>query len=922
MGIPLQSPRLRTHNSLLYAALGAVAVLLFAPFFLEGRVLWSQDIDRVYYPVASLLRETLHTGELSRLLWCRELGAGFPLLADGVTTPFYPPHWPLLVLLHPARALTAALFVAYLASGLAMAAFARTLGLGPAAAAVAGLVYAWSGFAAGHAVHVNVVAGLPFLPLMLLFLERAARAAPLRNVTLAGLSLGLQCLGGHPQVALMSAALGVGYGLLRLWPSRMSARDLARPAVLIAIFVAIGAGISAIYYLPMAELAGQSVRPAGGLSHARAVAYALPLPHLVTALSPFFYFDASTGGYRGAWNPVEMAFYAGLPTLALAGIALWLRGRDPLARFFAATTLIALLLALGDATPLHGLLHSLPVFRDLRAPARYVLLVDAALAVLAALGLDSLQKAGGASVPRRAGLLLAVAGVLAVGLPFAEPLRRGQLARDGWRDAEWVQGVPGFLAAEAWLPPLWLVLTAAWLWRRPRTGASWWPAAGAALVAADLSAFAATSFSANWVRLDTVLRPDAAHALAARPGEGRAYVVSSPEPWRSASDLPLVLGFRSLTAYVSLPLARHALYMRTFWLSDQTARGLLDAAAVTSVVDSWRRPLDPRSMLGGEEFSPRHPLAGLGPGRQEREVHFHLPGVAADRIQLVTSLQDATEILQGAEVARVTLEATPGPPLRFSLRAGRETAERLHDERVAHLQPAPHLDAWSLVDRRSEGSFYLARFAWPGTRRLTSLRIEYTAGRGRLALFGGTLRGSGPGVVHLSPFMREGYRPVREEAGAVLYESERARPRAFAVHRIVVAAPDEAVRRLATGEVRPEETAVLEDPAAPAPTGGGPSLVSVQVDEPLRVELAATMKGDGYVVLADTNYPGWRATVDGVPAPILAANGLFRAVLVRDGSHRVRFVYRSRPFQLGAVITAVTAALAAGLVLSSRARAS
>ena len=36
----------------------------------------------------------------------------------------------------------------------------------------------------------------------------------------------------------------------------------------------------------------------------------------------------------------------------------------------------------------------------------------------------------------------------------------------------------------------------------------------------------------------------------------------------------------------------------------------------------------------------------------------------------------------------------------------------------------------------------------------------------RLALFGGTLRGSGPGVVHLSPFMREGYRRVREVAGA------------------------------------------------------------------------------------------------------------------------------------------------------------
>ena len=181
----------------------------------------------------------------------------------------------------------------------------------------------------------------------------------------------------------------------------------------------------------MAELARQSVRPEGGLSYAKAVAYALPLPHLVTAVSPFLFFDASTGAYQGAWNPAEMALYAGLPTLVLAGIALWSRPRDPLARFFAAAALIALLLALGDATPLHGLLHSLPVVRGFRAPARYVLLVDAALAVLAALGLDSLQNEAGATVTRRARLLLAVAAVLAASLPFAEPLWRGRLR---WRE--------------------------------------------------------------------------------------------------------------------------------------------------------------------------------------------------------------------------------------------------------------------------------------------------------------------------------------------------------------------------------------------------------------------------------------------------------------------------------------------------------
>jgi uncharacterized membrane protein YfhO len=88
------------------------------------------------------------------------------------------------------------------------------------------------------------------------------------------------------------------------------------------------------------------------------------------------------------------------------------------------------------------------------------------------------------------------------------------------------------------------------------------------------------------------------------------------------------------------------------------------------------------------------------------------------------------------------------------------------------------------------------------------------------------------------------------------------------------------------------------------------------------VELAATMKGDGYVVLSDTIYPGWGATVDGIPAPVFAANGLFRAVFVRDGSHLVQFAYRPRSLLLGTALTLVTAALAAGLVLSSKPRAS
>jgi hypothetical protein len=897
---------------LLLASLVGLAALLFVPFFFDGRVLWSQDIGRVYYPVATLLRQVLLDLDPAPLVWNPNLGAGFPLVADGVSTPFYPLPWPLLMLLPPARALTAGLFLGYLGSALAMAAFVRSLGQSRPAAVLAGQAYAWSGFAVGHSVHVNVVAGLPFLPLTLLFLERASKGASLRNVTLAGASWGLLCLGGHPQVALMTAALGAAYGLSRLGPQSTPRSTWLRPVGLIALFLSIGVGLSAVYYLPMAELAGQSVRPETGLSRAQAIAYSLPWPHLVTAISPFFFFDSKAPGYWGAWNPAEMAFYVGLPTLTLATIALWLRPRDPLVRFLVGVFALALLLALGDLTPLHGWVHALPVFRSLRAPARYVLLLDVALAVLAARGLDALREKGMVAI----GAIWAVAGaaVLACGLPLLEPLWRGRLAGDGWQDAGWATGSPLLLGYKWLLPPLWLGTTALWLWARRRLGTAAWSAAGVLLVAVDLGSFAVTSFGPHWVRPERVTRSDAAQSLAASAAPGRVFLANGPEPWRSASDLPLVLGFASLNSYVSLPLARHAAYTRAFWLSDQTAAGLLDAAAVSHVVDSWRRPLEPRSEIAGEEFSPRHPLFGLGPSDAEHEVRLDLTGTEPDRLCLVTTLQDGAAIRQGAEVAVVTLEAmAASPPLRFVLRAGYETAERLHDERTAHASAAPSQTAWSLIDHRSEGAFYLARFAWPERRPLRALRIEYRAPEGRLLVFGGSLR-AGDTRVALSPFMGAGFRRLRDQEGAVLYENRGARKRAYAVHRIVrVETPAEAVQAIASGAARPDRAVVVEDPTAPTPTGTGPSTVTITADEPTHVELDAEMTGDGYVVLADTTYPGWQATVDGTATTLYAANGLFRTVFVPNGAHQVRFTYTPRALYRGLAISLIT--LVAALVL-------
>ena len=64
----------------------------------------------------------------------------------------------------------------------------------------------------------------------------------------------------------------------------------------------------------------------------------------------------------------------------------------------------------------------------------------------------------------------------------------------------------------------------------------------------------------------------------------------------------------------------------------------------------------------------------------------------------------------------------------------------------------------------------------------------------------------------------------------------------------------------------------------------------------------------GFLYLADQYFPGWRATVNGAPAPILRANYAFRAVEVPAGTSTVEFRYRPVSVLIGAAITAITLA--------------
>ena len=86
------------------------------------------------------------------------------------------------------------------------------------------------------------------------------------------------------------------------------------------------------------------------------------------------------------------------------------------------------------------------------------------------------------------------------------------------------------------------------------------------------------------------------------------------------------------------------------------------------------------------------------------------------------------------------------------------------------------------------------------------------------------------------------------------------------------------------------------------------------------VDIAAEADKPSLVVVAQTYYQNWRATVDGRPAPLLHANVAFQAVPIPAGAHAVRLTYQDRAFALGAGISLGTLAVCA-MALCRRRRA-
>ena len=178
------------------------------------------------------------------------------------------------------------------------------------------------------------------------------------------------------------------------------------------------------------------------------------------------------------------------------------------------------------------------------------------------------------------------------------------------------------------------------------------------------------------------------------------------------------------------------------------------------------------------------------------------------------------------------------------------------------------------------------------------------------------------GVTHvLSPYPQNGVAlPLAGRAGhAYVYRVPNAARVRFVAAARAVANENEGLNRLVADDFDPDGEVVLHDVsdatlhptiaevAASSERAIGRATISHEDAQEILIDADASR--DGFLLLADTYYPGWFAEVDGRPAPVYRANLMLRAVPVPRGHHIVRFVYDPPGLITGLQITMLSVSL-------------
>lgn len=911
-------------------AYALLAALFFWPILFTNAILTGFDTFAIFYPHRLSAARALLNGQLP--LWNVDHFLGAPLLANTQVAVFYPLNWPFLAMPPgPSLAWTLALHV-FLAAVFAYVFARASLGLRRPAAWLAGVVFAFGGFMGQQTGHLNQVSVAAWLPLILLLGQRIWLAPSVRNVSACALVVGLQFLAGHSQESyMMLATLSAFVAFLALRSGGLRAlwRRRGRVAAVMGAILA-GAGLAAVQLAPTLELTRLSIR-SGGLSFRQASSFSLHPQDLALSLLPNF----------SAAPPNEMAGYVGVAALLLVVIALLHFPGRALVFFFAATALLALLLAMGRYTPVYWAAYYLaPGVGLFRVPARWLFIMSFALAMLAGMGLDVLLRLGIARGLVRH--LAALCAICSIALAAASP----------------VLHVPPPPTVALWALGAVAVLALLWVWQASaqhrRLGGSASVVAGAALCLLIVAELFASGRYLEYNRLAapeslTTLRPAVAFVQAQQRGQtppARVLSISDAtwdpgdlhdilasfgdEPARRVRDyidavknkelltanLGAIFGIPSADGYDGgvLPPRRYveleALFLDPDALSpDGRLRDHLDSIPDLRLLGMLNVEYVITDKIGDAWID---------------DVYYDLSFTHAVSPDLTLRVERPFVATAVGLIARLEgLSGAPGQPLAeliLSDASGRR--HRLDILGGQHLPLPGQTVRPRAVPVGGAGEYFHSVLRLPSAMAPTSLAIRQVNGSGndaRIVLRGLSLIDQRTGAslaLTVSPNAE-----LVHSGDVKVYRNRLTLPRAYVVRETLPTTTLAALAVMRAPAFDPRRSAVVvegEDAPRFVETAT-PDETRITIYEPERVVVEVDLASAGLLILVDAYYPGWQAYIDGEPARIILANTFFRAVATPAGRHTVEFVFRPASLRLGALITIATlSAGALALVVRGR----
>jgi hypothetical protein len=145
-------------------------------------------------------------------------------------------------------------------------------------------------------------------------------------------------------------------------------------------------------------------------------------------------------------------------------------------------------------------------------------------------------------------------------------------------------------------------------------------------------------------------------------------------------------------------------------------------------------------------------------------------------------------------------------------------------------------------------------------------------------------------------------------SGIKVYSEPSAFPRAWAVHDAVSIQRDDQINaKMDDPAFDPRRQTFVEGAVPQLASCPEPEMEIVALTErlPEGVKIDANLRCRGMVIVSDTYFPGWVATVDGRPATIYEAYGFLRGVVVEGGRHRIEMRYRPRSVYWGAALSLI-----------------